>query len=53
MKGYLALADFRLATESAAAAPVADDFCMHSGKLVAVDGPRRLNRRGAISKARH
>jgi hypothetical protein len=37
------LAAVVLATASAAAAPVPDSFYMHPGKLVAVDGSRRLN----------
>lgn len=38
-----ALAALVLAVVSAGAAPVPDSFYMHAGKLVAVDGPRRLN----------
>jgi pimeloyl-ACP methyl ester carboxylesterase len=43
MRVCTALAVFVLATVSAAAAPVADDVYMRPGKLVAVDGSRRLN----------
>jgi len=43
MKVWLALAVFVAATGVAAAAPVADDFYRHPGRLVAVDGARRLN----------
>jgi len=37
------LAAFILTAVSAAAAPVPDEFYMHPGKLVAVDGKRQLN----------
>jgi pimeloyl-ACP methyl ester carboxylesterase len=37
------LAGLVLSAASAGAAPLPDSFYMHAGKLVAVDGPRRLN----------
>jgi pimeloyl-ACP methyl ester carboxylesterase len=43
MRLRTALAALVLATAGAAAAPVPDDFYMHPGQLVRVDGPRRLN----------
>jgi pimeloyl-ACP methyl ester carboxylesterase len=43
MKFRVALAAVVLATGSAAAEPVPDASYMHSGQLVAIDGPRRLN----------
>jgi pimeloyl-ACP methyl ester carboxylesterase len=43
MRVCAALAALVLATVSAGAAPVPDEFYMHPGKLVAVDGTRRLN----------
>jgi pimeloyl-ACP methyl ester carboxylesterase len=44
MRLFTALAILVLASVSASAAPVPDSVYMHPGKLVAVDGPRRLNR---------
>jgi pimeloyl-ACP methyl ester carboxylesterase len=43
MRICTALTALVLVAVSAGAAPVPDGFYMHSGKLVAVDGPRRLN----------
>jgi pimeloyl-ACP methyl ester carboxylesterase len=43
MRLCAALAALVLAAVSAGAAPVPDDFYMHPGKLIAVDGARRLN----------
>ena len=43
MRFCTALAGLVLAAVSAGAAPLPDSFYMHSGQLVAVDGPRRLN----------
>ena len=43
MKVFAALAVLALGAVSAGAAPVPDAFYMQPGKLVAVDGPRRLN----------
>ena len=43
MRFGAALAALVLTVVIAAAAPVPDDFYMHSGRLVAVDGSRRLN----------
>jgi pimeloyl-ACP methyl ester carboxylesterase len=43
MKFCTTLVTFLLAAVAAGAAPVPDEFYMHPGKLVAVDGRRRLN----------
>ncbi|MBW8734869.1 MAG: alpha/beta hydrolase, partial [Asticcacaulis sp.] len=43
MRLFSALAVLAVAAVSAVAAPVPDEFYMHPGKLVAVEGPRRIN----------